>query len=451
MRWWVACLGVYAGLCPAFASAQFCPPDHIGCNEQDADWLWDNALFDDVDFDSGWVPGGSPLQVRLTFRLAGETVIMMAGRPTTSWPPPIEVRVPGHEGTGYFAIDYGLEIRAFFRFDVNVGGIRFRFEEEIDIPFIPSDLRFFDELMFDPFLLPDAEPVMVEDQTERFPLVELDLAGFVGIPGIGGGLRLDTEGELRASYRGTGIFVNDATPIVAELGPTVIRPADGETDFGASQDLLIHPEGILNYTGALVFAPTVFLDVVGTGFDIPIADIPIDILSLSDDVVFDDVLIHVPLPDIDMPSTSFELGEVFVGETRERLVRVENRGEALLVVDAGAGSAFSAEPSHLEIPPMSSMSMAVTFAPEVAGPANGSVFLTTNDPDESMVLLRFSGTGLAIPMPDAGVPDAGTAPDAAIEEVPRSGGCGCQTGAGPLEGIPVWLALAFVVRRRRTL
>ena len=51
---------------PAFAQPT-CPADVVGCYAEDADWEWQNSLFDTVDFDSGWVPSGSDLQLRFTF------------------------------------------------------------------------------------------------------------------------------------------------------------------------------------------------------------------------------------------------------------------------------------------------------------------------------------------------------------------------------------------------
>lgn len=427
------------------AQSASCPPDHVGCFREDAAWMWEDTLVDTVDFDSGWVPAGSPIQLRLSFHLAGATMIAMEGTPTVSWPPPLEVRVPGREGTGLFLIDYGMEIRAWFRFDVEVAGVRYTFENEIDIPLLPMDLRFHDELLFDPFLLPDSEPAVVADRTEPIPIVNLDLGGFVGIPGVGGGLRLDAQGDLRASYRTTALVVQDAAPILEELGATVARPDPGEAEFGASKDLLIHPEGVLDYEGALVFSPTLFLDVVGRGFDFPLTEIPLDLVALSREVVFDDVLVHVPLPDIEVAATELDFGEVLVGSSESRLLRVDNRGEALLGVDLAAVEGFAADRRHLDVPPMSSASVELTFAPTEPGRVSAAMWVASNDPDESMILIRLVGTGLEVPMEDAGWPDAGV--DAGAVPTDGGGGCGCRTTEGaPASGL--WLLLLFAFRRR---
>ena len=424
----------------------------MGCYAEDADWLWRDQLFDTIDFDSGWVPAGSPLQLRFVFHLAGATEIEMGGTPTVSWPPPLELVVPGRSGTGRFMIDYGLEIRAFFRFDVEVAGIRYRFEDEIDIPFIPEDLRFFDELMFDPFLLPPSAGVMLDDRTDRFALVTVDLGSFVGIPGVGGGLRLDTQGELRASYRSTQIVTRDAAPILMELGTTEVGP-DSAAGFGPAKDLFIHPEGVLGYEGSIIFSPTVFLDVVGVDFDFPLADIPIDILEIMNDVIFDDVMIHVPLPDIAVSPTELDFGPVLAGDSSTMSIRIENLGEAELEVDFVPVASFTPASRSVDLAPSSFSRVDIVFSPAMQGPIDEVLVLETNDPDSPFVMIRLRGEGVLPPrmdaaMPDAFMPDGGPG-DAGLSSPGVTGGaCGCRTATGG-DAFTGVLFLVVLARRRR--
>lgn len=449
MVWCVASVATSAARAQPPAT---CPVEHVGCYAEDADWLWRDDLFDTIDFDSGWVPAGSPLQLRLTFHLAGVTEIEMGGTPTVSWPPPLELVVPGRDGTGRFTIDYGLEIRAFFRFDVEVAGIRYTFEDEIDIPFIPADLRFFDELMFDPFLLPPSAGVMLDDRTDPFALVSLDLGSFVGIPGVGGGLRLDAEGELRASYRSTQIVVRDASPILMELGTTEVPP-ESAAGYGPARDLYIHPEGVLGYEGSIIFSPTVFLDVIGVDFDFPLAEIPIDIIELMNDVIFDEVMVHVPLPDIVVSPTEIDFGPVLAGESLSMPLRIENVGEAELEVDFRPVSSFTPAVRSLDLAPSSFTNVQITFSPEMEGPIDELLVLETNDPDAPLVMIRLLGEGVlparmdAGPdafMPDAGPGDAGV--DASRPGV-SGGGCGCRTATGGDAFAGLLLLLVFARRR----
>ncbi|HJL00105.1 MAG TPA: MYXO-CTERM sorting domain-containing protein [Polyangiaceae bacterium LLY-WYZ-15_(1-7)] len=424
----------------------------VGCYAEDVEWVWQDALFEAIRFDSGWVPGGSPLQLRLTFDLAGQTDITMGGTPTVSWPAPLEVRVPGRPGTGSLAIDYGMELKAYFRFDVEVAGVRYTFEDEIPIPFLPDDLRLLDETGFDPFLFPPEEPAVVMDATSRFQVVELDLAGgFIPIPGVGGGLAIDLQGDLETRYRTDRIVVADALPLEEEGAVTVVGPDDhDEPGFGPGKDLLVHPEGTLDQTGRILFFPTIFLEIAGRRFDFTLAEIPVPIVMSDQDVVFDDVLVHVPLPDIDLPRTEVDLGEAFVGMRREEVFRIENGGEAPLEVVVAPPAGFRTDRTFLEIPPMATQSITLSFEPDAAGPAAGNMLLSTNDPDESTLLVRLRGEGLAAPTPDAGPPDAG--PMMEPMAPPMGGGCGCRVA--PPEGASGGLfALALgalvLLRRRR--
>lgn len=437
---------------------ELCPPDYVGCHTGDLDWFYRDAFFDDVDFDTGWVPGGSPLQLRFQFFLGGSTEVEMGGTAVTSWPPPLNLQVPGRPETGRFSVDYGMEIHVFLRFDVRVAGIRYRFEQELPIPFIPSDLRLADEVIFDPMVLPGADPrpIMVADSTGRIELFTVGLGSFIPIPGIDGGLAVDVTGGLEGFYGSDLLVVNDALPIDTELGETVVGPDEGVLGFGAAKDMFIHPEGTLDYTGLLTFFPTLFIDVLGSRFDFTIAEIPVDILDLSSNVVFDDALNHVPLPDIEVETTMLDLGEVMVGDEAEQLLRVRNVGEATLMVSLrDPASPFSLGALELAIPPSSTGTLAVRFAPESPEPAATMLFLATNDPDESLLLVRIGGVGTEPPPPppmmDASVPDTGMPmADAGRVGPVTDGGCGCHVPGTNSSDAPMTLLVlgAWVLTRR---
>jgi len=207
-----------------------CPPDHVGCHRADVDFHHRDALFDDVMLDSGWVPAGSPLQVRFAVFLGGSTEVDLGGTAVTSWPPALDVAVPGRPGTGRLAMNYGLEIIARVRFDVTVAGARYTWEGDIPIPGgIPRDLRLADELIFDPFVLPPSEPrpVLIWDDTDVVTVLNVDITdSLIPIPGIGGGFLVDAVGSLEGAYQTDRIEVSDAVgPIeMYNLNVRVAKP-----------------------------------------------------------------------------------------------------------------------------------------------------------------------------------------------------------------------------------
>src|SRR5690606_29029694 len=98
----VALLWVVGTTLPSLARGQdvlpTCEPDQVGCHSADVDFHHEDVLFDGIMLDSGWVPSGSPLQVRFAVFAGGSTVVDLGGTAMTSWPAALEVAVPGRAG-----------------------------------------------------------------------------------------------------------------------------------------------------------------------------------------------------------------------------------------------------------------------------------------------------------------------------------------------------------------
>lgn len=302
---------------PEFPS--LCPSGAVGCDTQDVDYHYRAALFDTIDLDSGWVPSSGPLQLRFAFYLGGFTEIDMGGTLVTSWPFPLSGQLIGRRATGRLTMDYGLEIIARMKIDLNIAGVHYRWEG--DIPGtggLTGDFRMSDTALFDPFVLPgmSPRPIGVADATDRATVFTYDAIGsFVSIPGISGGVRIDLQGALSTSYQSDRIVVQGADTILEELGTTRILPDVGASDFGPAKDVVLHPEGTLGYNGTLHVYPTLFVSLLGRSFDYDIADLAIPLIDTGSNVVFDDDTVHVPLPAISMLPTTWDLGEIAIGTT----------------------------------------------------------------------------------------------------------------------------------------
>src|SRR5690606_23630275 len=155
-----------------------------------------------IRFDSGFIPSGSPLMIRAVLSLGAGTSVAFGGDLVASFPPSVELRAFGTPEGGFIEMDFGFEAALQARIDAF--GVDETFN--ITIPYLPGDLRFYQSAHFDPFLLgPSATPIEVSDTIQRFELfninaVEALIPGASAI-GIGGGLRADVTGQLRASYR----------------------------------------------------------------------------------------------------------------------------------------------------------------------------------------------------------------------------------------------------------
>lgn len=436
-----------------------CSTDNVGCSTSEIEFHHRDALFEGVMLDSGWVPSSGPIQVRFAVLLGGSTEVDMAGVAETWWPSALSAAVRGHADGGRLAIDYGLELIARARVDVQVGGIRYR--EEFDIPLpgrLPRDLRLAAETLFDPFALPPSEPIGVQDDTERVHVVELDITEtLLPIPGVGGGFALDAAAMLTSSYRTDRIAITDALTDIVEEGASVIVRADpGAPGLGAAKDYKVLPHGTITYDGVITLYPTLFIEIPGRRFDLTIGEIPLRVVDLSAPTDFQPAEVHVPLPDVRLAASSLAFGAVAVGAGFERLLTIHNDGEAELRVRADVPEGpFAPSPATLVIPPRSSTAMSIRFEPMLAGEANAVLWLETNDPDEPRLAVRLSGEGeLAFGdagLGDAGVPDAGLG-DGGLDPIVTTGGCGCRTAGGgstsPWTGV-LFLPLLLVLAARR--
>jgi hypothetical protein len=102
-------------------------------------------------------------------------------------------------------------------------------------------------------------------------------------------------------------------------------------------------------------------------------------------------------PEVDVP-LSISFGDVPVGDAQARSLLIGNRGDAPLSVSdlrLSGDAAFSitgGTPVPM-VPPGGSHELELTFAPEDAGSASGSVLFSTNDPDQPSVDVTLQGQG----------------------------------------------------------
>jgi hypothetical protein len=343
------------------------------------------------------------------------------------------------------------------RIDVEVAGARYMWEDDIPVGSVPRDLRLAAMSSFDSMLLPEASPVSVEDTTESYRVYETALAGLTGIPGwLSGAFVVDAEAQLSALYRTTRIDIGEApSPIEVEGGVASVLPDLGATAFGAAKNVVIQPAGEIDYGGAVRLTPSIYIEVAGRRFDLPLTSVEVPLVQLNRAAAFDTATVHVPLPDIAVDSDAIDFGGVPVGSSSMQSFELRNEGEAELEVrprPAGPALAFSSAP--FVVAPHSSMRFDVTFTPMDSGDASGMLFFETNDPDESLVGIRLSVRG-NVPAGDGGAGD-GSIGDGGLAPRHRAD-CSCRAaGAGTSRlGYPFGCALVLGVtmlglRRRRS-
>jgi MYXO-CTERM domain-containing protein len=256
------------------------------------------------------------------------------------------------------------------------------------------------------------------------------------------------------TYRTTKVTLANAPA----LTPTVTKSALPMVDADFL-DLLADVEGVIKVAGDLTIAPYVQINKIG-GYAVPGFLGTLDLSSALNaptqaytaappvTVKFPSVKIHIPLPNVKVPTKSLDLGAVQLGQRAEGQATIANTGEmgAKLTFESSdpqftvTGAALPVAKTNYVLP--------VHFAPTKEGPQTATITMRSNDPDSPVQTFTVQGTGSAVP-----VPPAETTAAAPAEAAPSTeSGCGCRTApVGSSYGGLAGLALAglLVARRRR--
>jgi hypothetical protein len=104
--------------------------------------------------------------------------------------------------------------------------------------------------------------------------------------------------------------------------------------------------------------------------------------------------------DISVPPSPIVYGPVFIGGSATHTLVVSNEGTDVLNVSsiASSNSDFTVDISSFSLAPETSQDVVVTFSPTTAALISGDLTITSNDPDEAMVVIAMSGEGLVPPV-----------------------------------------------------
>jgi MYXO-CTERM domain-containing protein len=406
-------------------------------------------LFSDVDFDTGWVPANSPIQVHFAIHIGTGWTAQAGGKGELSWPEPLSFSMVGNNQAGSLSMSLGVEMLARLRVCIPTPNCD-TLHWEGDVPYIPNfDYRLHGETLFTPFLLPGATPAtaVVSDSIAPVTLFQIDLLNLIGIsiPGVSGGFELKAGGDVTATLTGVRFDVEDGVGGV--LGTI-------EHDPGAF--ILALPEqphreawpnwhANLNAVGTLDLQPAVYIEFGGNEYSLALFTLPLDIINIDFPWDFGTKKTTFPLPVIRVTDEKIDFGVLKTGVTTTRDLKVDNAGEMELLVDATVegSSAFSVPATTLTVGPGASGYLKVSVtAPD--NNATGTLRLASSDPKQPFLTLALlvAGQGDVEQVPgDGGAPVNPEEPDPAL-------GCGCAAAPVGASGLAL-LALFLVGRRRR--
>ena len=105
-------------------------------------------------------------------------------------------------------------------------------------------------------------------------------------------------------------------------------------------------------------------------------------------------------PDVDVPTDPLAYGEVFINGSSSKTVAIANAGTDLLTVSSIATDHgdYSVDVANASLDPGDVQNVVVTYAPTATGPSNATLTITSDDPDEGVIQIALSGTGVMPPI-----------------------------------------------------
>lgn len=430
-----------------------CAEDPLYCARAPISFEHLDALPIEWQFDTGWTPQNSPLQVHLWAGVYANTRVSLKGAHVTSWDPEkagsLLLETPGDPLGGMIGYHYGAEIGAQAAVHIQIAGQNYDWVG--DIPYVPQfDFQVEAEGKFDAWGFPPG--FSLSSKTAQQKLAQVSIGSIIGasIPGIDGGFELDVAMELTATYTTTQIVLTEQDAPVSG-GP--ILSEDGASSMlysgGAYSEVDVHPEGTVDYDGTLHLIPAFYVELLGQNWSIPIADIPISFPITQTQWSFDPVRVHTPLPDLVLPVTEVDFGKVEVGQKNLEPFDLTNAGEAKLAVAmTGDDEAFELWDTDVEISPGETIQSAFRFVPKYAGEFTATVLVSSNDPDKPLEQVLLKGTGV-----DAPAVDIETEGEPGLDDIEDPAACACRTGGesgGGTGGAALFaLGLAVAIGRSR--
>lgn len=443
------------GFSPSEVIATYCNDPNLQCTTAPLVYQKTITLPVAFDWDTGWIPSGSPLQLHLFLKIPATTTVDLGGKLKTSWPDPMTLATPGEPKSGLLAFDYGLIMGAQGRIDVSILGVPIQWTG--NIPYTP---RFNFELQnrttFDSWAFaPNGVTISAESAQNTLLYVDLLLLAGIPISVTSGGISIDVQGDLSATYTTDRIRIEPAS---AEDPPIL-----GENDSvsrafseGGYVDYDVWPEGTVHYEGTLHVIPSFYLKALGQKVSMPITNLPIPIQPGDQQFVFDPVRVHVPLPDIPpLDQQTIDFGRVPVGSSLSDSIVLKNIGEAraraIGIINSQYADTFTLPRPETVIDPAQQQKVEVDFTPQKTGHFETVLSFVTNDPDTRFQRVTLEGDGVQ----GDSIPGFFTTTPRTTASANQPGGCGCRLGepATP-EPTPAWallgVALWAVRRRRRT-
>jgi MYXO-CTERM domain-containing protein len=222
----------------------------------------------------------------------------------------------------------------------------------------------------------------------------------------------------------------------------------GELTLGGTLDIrpVIKVDSVDGYPtfGLVKYSFSAVSKAIGGGAPVPVS--------------FAQTQIHIPLPNLKVPSATLAMGSVKAGQSVEKTVTIDSTGEL-----GGTLKFESSDPQFIvptgdvRVAAKSKHDLKVVFKPSSDGAASATITVRSNDPGSPEQTFRVAANGASLdPASEDGSEDGSHRTGGVKDLEPPPGDDGCSTavvGAGSTSGyaaLLIGLGLAVASRRRRS-
>lgn len=217
--------------------------------------------------------------------------------------------------------------------------------------------------------------------------------------------------------------------------------------------------GAISYEGTLDLEPGVSITSpisasfgidVGLDFGFSAADVP---------VTFPNQIVHIPLPNVFVPSSFVDFGAVDTGNKTDKKVVIDNTGElgAILSFESDDPQFTTGGVTSTQVGPEQTYDLSVSFRPTKPGQQKATITVKSNDPDSPEQSFEVIGYGQGEALPEDPGNNGGSGGGGGFTpsggNTTEDSGCGCRVPQGTdgtsSAGLLALAGLAMLRRRRK--
>jgi hypothetical protein len=241
---------------------------------------------DEFDYDSGWQPPNSAIQVRFTAHSGNSIYVGMDGDGFYDWDAQ-QISFEGFTEGGGFDVDFGIDIQSQVQFDI----LGTQWQGDL---MAPITYGIFEAIVFDPYLLPGDpnRPAVLEGTVD--PVTVLNVPLGIDLVIGSGSFQLAIGADVYAELQGNSITIE------SETESAIVDAWDLAVSLGADPtsplDVWATLEAYLYFEITLKLYPSVVLTILGNNHTLAEFELPIETPPMDETWIFEPIALSFEAP-----------------------------------------------------------------------------------------------------------------------------------------------------------